>query len=62
MWISLALKSVSDRLCMDNSPGEYFNFAQAMEKLNAVVLPLARTLRDAAAARSTTATTAKQED
>ena len=47
---------------MDNSPGEYFNFAQAMEKLNAVVLPLARTLRDAAAARSTTATTAKQED
>ena len=58
----LALKSVSDRLCMDNSPGEYFNFAQAMEKLNAVVLPLARTLRDAAAARSTTATTAKQED
>ncbi len=42
----LALKSVSDRLCMENSPGEYFNFAQAMEQLNAVVLPLARTLRD----------------
>ena len=43
----LALKSVSDRLCMDNSPGEYFNFARAMEQLNAVVLPLARALRDA---------------
>ena len=43
----LALKSVSDRLTMDNSPGEYFNFAQAMEQLNAVVLPLARALRDA---------------
>ncbi len=43
----LALKSVSDRLCMENSPGEYFNFAQAMEQLNAVVLPLARALRDA---------------
>ena len=42
----LALKSVSDRLCMENSPGEYFNFAQAMEQLNAVVLPLARALRD----------------
>ena len=43
----LAIKSVSDRLCMENSPGEYFNFAQAMEQLNAVVLPLARALRDA---------------
>ena len=43
----LALKSVSDRLCMENSPGEYFNFAQAMEQLNAVVLPLARALRAA---------------
>ena len=43
----LALKFVSDRLTMDNSPGEYFNFAQAMEQLNAVVLPLARALRDA---------------
>ena len=43
----MALKSVSDRLCMENSPGEYFNFAEAMEKLNAVVLPLAKALRDA---------------
>ena len=42
----LSLKSVSDRLCMDNSPDEYFNFAQAMEQLNTVVLPLARALRD----------------
>ena len=41
----LALKSVSDRLCMDNSPGEFFNFAEAMAKLNAVVLPQAKLLR-----------------
>ena len=40
-----ALKSVSDRLCQDNSVDEYFNFAQAMAKLNAVVLPFARALR-----------------
>ncbi len=42
----MALKSVSDRLCMANSPGEYFNFPEAMAKLNAVVLPFARALRD----------------
>ena len=40
-----ALKSVSDRLCQDNSVDEYFNFAQAMAKLNTVVLPFARALR-----------------
>ena len=45
-----AVKSVSDRLCRENSHEEYFNFAAAMEKLNAVVLPLARRLRDGAAA------------
>ena len=41
-----ALKSVSDRLCQDNSVDEYFNFAQAMAKLNTIVLPFARALRD----------------
>ena len=40
-----ALKSVSDRLCQDNSVDEYFNFAQAMARLNTVVLPFARALR-----------------
>ena len=42
-----ALKSVSDRLCQENNAGEYFNFAEAMEKLNRVVLPFAQALRDA---------------
>ena len=41
-----ALKSVSDRLCQDNSVDEYFNFVQAMAKLNTIVLPFARALRD----------------
>lgn len=41
-----ALKSVSDRLCQDNSVDEYFNFSQAMAKLNTIVLPFARALRD----------------
>jgi len=41
-----ALKSVSDRLCMDNSTEEYFNFAEAMTKLNTIVLPFARALRE----------------
>ena len=41
-----ALKSVSDRLCMENSPGEYFNFPEAMAKLNTIVLPFAQALRD----------------
>ena len=41
-----ALKSVSDRPCSENSPQEYFNFGQAMARLNTVVLPVARMLRD----------------
>lgn len=41
-----ALKSVSDRLCRENSTQEYFNFRQAMAKLNTIVLPFARALRD----------------
>ena len=41
-----ALKSVSDRLCQENNAEEYFNYGEAMEKLNAVVLPFARALRD----------------
>ena len=41
-----ALKSVSDRLCQENNAEEYFNYGEAMAKLNAVVLPFARALRD----------------
>lgn len=41
-----ALKSVSDRLCQENNAEEYFNYAEAMAGLNAVVLPFARALRD----------------
>ncbi len=41
-----ALKSVSDRLCMDNSSDEYFNFPEAMARLNTIVLPFAKALRD----------------
>ena len=43
-----ALKSVSDRLCQADNVSEYFNFGEAMDKLNAVVLPAARCLRDSA--------------
>lgn len=39
-----ALKSVSDRLCQENNAEEYFNYGEAMAKLNAVVLPFAREL------------------
>ncbi len=39
-----ALKSVSDRLCQDNNAGEYFNFGEAMAKLNTIVLPFAQEL------------------
>ena len=39
-----ALKSVSDRLCQENNAEEYFNYGEAMAKLNAVVLPFARVL------------------
>lgn len=42
-----AVKSVSDRLTMENSHEEYFNFGEAMAKLNSYVLPLAIALRDA---------------
>ena len=35
-----ALKSVSDRLFSKAQQEEYFNFPEAMKKLNAVVLPL----------------------
>ena len=41
-----ALKSVSDRLCQDNNAEEYFNYGEAMAKLNSIVLPFARALRD----------------
>ena len=40
-----ALKSVSDRLCHDNNADEFFNFPEAMEKLNRVVLPFAQALK-----------------
>lgn len=43
----MALKSVSDRLCMENNPGEYFNFGEAMARLNRIVLPFAQELRKA---------------
>ena len=42
-----ALKSVSDRLCQDNNAQEYFNYGEAMAKLNDIVLPFAKALRDA---------------
>ncbi len=41
-----ALKSVSDRLCQENNAEEFFSYAEAMEKLNGIVLPFARALRD----------------
>ena len=41
-----ALKSVSDRLCNDNNADEFFNFGEAMAKLNTIVLPVARAIRD----------------
>lgn len=41
-----ALKSVSDRLCQENNAEEYFNYGEAMAKLNAIVLPFARALGD----------------
>lgn len=39
-----ALKSVSDRLCQENNAEEYFNYGEAMAKLNSIVLPFAREL------------------
>jgi len=41
-----ALKSVSDRLCSNDNASEYFNFGEAMAKLNTIVLPAAKALRD----------------
>ena len=41
-----ALKSVSDRLCQENNAEEYFNYGEAMAKLNSIELPFARALRD----------------
>lgn len=39
-----ALKSVSDRLCRADNASEYFNYGEAMKKLNDIVLPFARAL------------------
>lgn len=39
-----ALKSVSDRLCQQDSTREFFNYQEAMAKLNGIVLPFARKL------------------
>mgnify|MGYP005914221053 FL=1 len=41
-----AVKSVSDHLFSENQAAEYFDFGQALEKLGAVVLPLARALKE----------------
>ena len=40
------VRVVSDRLCQENNAEEFFNYAEAMEKLNGIVLPFARALRD----------------
>lgn len=42
----LALKSVSDRLFSEKQQDEYFNFPEAMARLNEVVLPLAKELQE----------------
>lgn len=39
-----ALKSVSDRLCQENNAEEYFNYGEAMAKLNEVAVPFAKEL------------------
>lgn len=41
-----ALKSVSDRLCHENNANEFFNFPEAMAKLNTIVLPFAQALKN----------------
>lgn len=43
-----AVKSVSDHLFSEHQAAEYFDFGQALEKLGAVVLPLARALKEEA--------------
>ena len=40
-----ALKSVSDRLVQENNAEEFFNYGEAMAKLNAVVLSFVQALR-----------------
>lgn len=40
-----ALKSVSDRLCHQNNADEFFNFPEAMAKLNTIVLPFSQALK-----------------
>lgn len=39
-----ALKSVSDRLCKADNASEFFNYGEAMKKLNGIVLPFVRAL------------------
>ena len=39
-----ALKSVSDRLRQENNAEEFFNYGEAMAKLNGIVLPFVRNL------------------
>ena len=39
-----ALKSVSDRLCRENNADEFFNYGEAMAKLNGIVLLFAQKL------------------
>lgn len=41
-----AVKSVSDHLFSENQAAEYFDFGEVLEKLGAVVLPLARALKE----------------
>lgn len=41
-----ALKSVSDRLLHENNANEFFNFPEAMENLNRIVLPFAQALKN----------------
>lgn len=41
-----AVKSVSDHLFSENQAAEYFDFGLALENLGAVVLPLARALKE----------------
>lgn len=42
----VALKSVSDHLFAENQTAEYFDFGQALKNLGAVLLPLARALKE----------------
>ena len=42
----VSVKSVSDRLFSEKQADEYFDFGEALEKLGAIVLPLALRLQD----------------